>query len=139
MRWRNLPVSTNIEQRSDERPSGLAQAMIHVGTPRTSLDDAYYAALRGNYLHDNPPDPNSWANTHMPSDLPTTPLADPSMEGWGLDPSIMARAKMPPEAPVYTGPTAGPNNGFGMHAGSPLQQRPGMTLNSVPSFWGSGI
>jgi hypothetical protein len=115
-RYANLPSSPNIQSGT---PLSWAEQDVLETRPEFT-GPKQYPDLRTNYLYAHPPDPNSWANTHMPQNLPTTPMADPSMD----DPSIVARQRTPL-----------PAGGWGVrnfNYSPPYLNQPGMTLNSVP-------
>jgi hypothetical protein len=65
-----------------------------------------------------------WQKKNIPDNLPTTPLADPSLP---LDPSIMARIKVLQDSPAWNNMPAPPVRNGPVSFG-------GTTLNSVP--WG---
>ena len=112
-RWQALPSSPNIQSGT---PLSWAEQDVLETRPEFTGPSQYGNKL-AIYHDSHPMDPNSWANQHLPANLPTGPLTDPNA---AADPSILARQRMPQQQPYYWDPSWTPPS-FGT------------TLNSMPS------
>lgn len=115
MRWQDTVSSGNIEA---GQPLSWVERDVLEDNPQFTAS-RQYANKRAIYLDQHPPDPNSWAASNLPAQMPVGPLADPSAAS---DPSILARQRA---APPEQWPWSWIPRGW---PGGP----PGMTLNSAP-------